>query len=72
MFNAILRDSETPTDPISDPITDSRVLPIATRTLSFGTGAQLKNAVYIVLKLFCSSLIKFRDYYNSFNKFPSR
>jgi hypothetical protein len=47
MFNAILRDNEAPTDPISDPITDFRVLPISNRTLSFGTGAQLKNAVRI-------------------------
>lgn len=46
MFNAILRGSEeAPTDPISDPISDARVLPISTSTLSFGIGAQLKNAV---------------------------
>ncbi|MBA0857544.1 hypothetical protein Goshw_013797 [Gossypium schwendimanii] len=47
MFNAILRESahEIPTDPISDPIVDSRVLPIPAGDLSFGSGAQLKNAV---------------------------
>lgn len=47
MFNAILRDSEDnfPTDPVSDPIADSRVLPIPSTTSSFGSGAQLKNSV---------------------------
>ncbi|MFQ6663987.1 hypothetical protein Gotur_031264 [Gossypium turneri] len=47
MFNAILKESvhEIPTDPISDPIVDSRVLPIPAGDLSFGSGAQLKNAV---------------------------
>ncbi|CAN6453860.1 unnamed protein product [Victoria cruziana] len=47
MFNAILRQSENeiPTDPVSDPITDSNVLPIPAGDLSFGSGAQLKNAV---------------------------
>lgn len=47
MFNAILRESENeiPTDPISDPIVDSRVLPIPAGDLSFGSGAQLKNSV---------------------------
>ncbi|CAH8358411.1 unnamed protein product [Eruca vesicaria subsp. sativa] len=47
MFNAILRESEhqIPTDPISDPILDSRVLPIHAGDLSFGSGAQLKNAI---------------------------
>ncbi|GJM98433.1 hypothetical protein PR202_ga15447 [Eleusine coracana subsp. coracana] len=47
MFNAILRESanEIPSDPISDPIIDSRVLPIAAGDLSFGSGAQLKNSV---------------------------
>ncbi|XP_074577804.1 uncharacterized protein LOC141834328 [Curcuma longa] len=47
MFNAILRESDdnTPTDPMSDPISDSKVLPIPTGRLSFGSGAQLKNAV---------------------------
>ncbi|KAG7570161.1 hypothetical protein ISN45_Aa04g027860 [Arabidopsis thaliana x Arabidopsis arenosa] len=47
MFNAILRESEhqIPTDPVSDPILDSKVLPIPAGDLSFGSGAQLKNAV---------------------------
>lgn len=47
MFNAILRQSEEemPTDPISDPISDPSVLPISAGNLSFGAGAQLKNAV---------------------------
>ncbi|XP_004495366.1 uncharacterized protein [Cicer arietinum] len=47
MFNAILRESadEMPTDPISDPISDSKVLPIAAGKSGFGAGAQLKNAV---------------------------
>ncbi|GJN33619.1 hypothetical protein PR202_gb22239 [Eleusine coracana subsp. coracana] len=47
MFNAILRESanEIPSDPISDPIIDSRVLPIPAGDLSFGSGAQLKNSV---------------------------
>lgn len=47
MFNAILRESaeEMPTDPISDPIIDSKVLPIPAGKSSFGAGAQLKNAV---------------------------
>ncbi|CAL5073670.1 unnamed protein product [Urochloa decumbens] len=47
MFNAILRESanEIPSDPISDPIVDSRVLPIPAGDLSFGSGAQLKNSV---------------------------
>lgn len=47
MFNAILRESEDqiPTDPVSDPILDSKVLPIPSGDLSFGSGAQLKNAV---------------------------
>ncbi|GAB4851576.1 hypothetical protein Ancab_030978 [Ancistrocladus abbreviatus] len=47
MFNAILRESahQIPTDPVSDPILDSRVLPIPAGDLSFGSGAQLKNAV---------------------------
>ncbi|KAG5546297.1 hypothetical protein RHGRI_018462 [Rhododendron griersonianum] len=46
MFNAILRESaeEIPTDPISDPIVDSKVLPIPAGDLSFGSGAQLKNS----------------------------
>ncbi|XP_042944288.1 uncharacterized protein LOC122278217 isoform X1 [Carya illinoinensis] len=47
MFNAILRESahEIPTDPISDPIVDSKVLPIPAGDLSFGSGAQLKNSI---------------------------
>lgn len=47
MFNALLREpgDDIPTDPISDPITDHRVLPIAAGKSSFGAGAQLKNAV---------------------------
>ena len=47
MFNAILREStdEIPTDPVSDPISDSKVLPIPACKASFGAGAQLKNAV---------------------------
>ncbi|AQK40610.1 hypothetical protein ZEAMMB73_Zm00001d024049 [Zea mays] len=47
MFNAILRESddEIPTDPLSDPITDPKVLPIPSGKFSFGAGVQLKNAV---------------------------
>jgi len=47
MFNAILRESanEIPTDPISDPIVDPKVLPIPAGDLSFGSGAQLKNSI---------------------------
>ncbi|XP_010516408.1 PREDICTED: uncharacterized protein LOC104792073 [Camelina sativa] len=47
MFNAILRESEhqIPTDPVSDPILDAKVLPILAGDLSFGSGAQLKNAI---------------------------
>ncbi|KAG0467364.1 hypothetical protein HPP92_018944 [Vanilla planifolia] len=47
MFNAILRESanEMPTDPISDPIVDSKVLPLPAGDLSFGSGAQLKNSI---------------------------
>ncbi|AES61091.1 putative EEIG1/EHBP1 domain-containing protein [Medicago truncatula] len=47
MFNAILRESadEMPTDPISDPISDSKVLPIPSGKSGFGAGAQLKNAI---------------------------
>ena len=49
MFNAILREDaeEMPTDPVSDPISDSKVLPIPAGRSSFGAGAQLKNAVSI-------------------------
>ena len=47
MFNAILRESvdEIPTDPVSDPISDSKVLPIPAGKSSFGAGALLKNVV---------------------------
>ncbi|WVZ65374.1 hypothetical protein U9M48_014749 [Paspalum notatum var. saurae] len=47
MFNAILRESanEIPSDPISDPIVDAKVMPIPAGNLSFGSGAQLKNSV---------------------------
>ncbi|GAB4847955.1 hypothetical protein Ancab_027017 [Ancistrocladus abbreviatus] len=47
MFNAILRESadDIPTDPVSDPITDAKVLPIPAGKSSFGAGAQLKNAI---------------------------
>ncbi|KAI3698537.1 hypothetical protein L2E82_42160 [Cichorium intybus] len=47
MFNAILRESEEemPTDPLSDPIGDLRVLPIPAGKSSFGAGAQLKNTI---------------------------
>lgn len=47
MFNAILRESTDgiPSDPVSDPISDSKVLPIPAGSASFGAGAQLKNAV---------------------------
>ncbi|KAK8582939.1 hypothetical protein V6N13_069705 [Hibiscus sabdariffa] len=47
MFNAILRESadEMPMDPISDPISDSKVLPIPAGKSSFGAGVQLKNAI---------------------------
>lgn len=47
MFNAILRESaeEMPTDPISDPISESKVLPIPHGQSSFGAGVELKNSV---------------------------
>ncbi|ONK65972.1 uncharacterized protein A4U43_C06F2870 [Asparagus officinalis] len=47
MFNAILRrsDDEIPTDPVSDPISDPKVLPIPLGKSTFGAGAQLKNAI---------------------------
>lgn len=47
MFNAILRESadEIPTDPVSDPISDAKVLPIPAGKSSFGAGAQLKSAI---------------------------
>lgn len=49
MFNAILRESadEIPTDPVSDPISNLKVLPIPAGKYSFGAGAQLKNTVRI-------------------------
>ena len=58
MFNAILRESahEIPTDPVSDPILDPKVLPIPAGDLSFGSGAQLKNSVRIILISVSSSL----------------
>lgn len=50
MLNAILRESahQIPTDPVSDPIVDSKVLPIPAGDLSFGSGAQLKNSVSVL------------------------
>ncbi|KAL6520535.1 hypothetical protein OROMI_032297 [Orobanche minor] len=47
MFNAILRESteEMPTDPLSDPITESKVLPIPPGKSSFGAGVDLKNSI---------------------------
>ncbi|XP_031403101.1 uncharacterized protein LOC116212618 isoform X2 [Punica granatum] len=47
MFNAVLRKSgdEIPTDPQSDPIGESKVLPIPVGKLSFKAGAQLKNVI---------------------------
>ncbi|CAH9108491.1 unnamed protein product, partial [Cuscuta europaea] len=47
MFNAILRESndEMPTDPVSDPISNPKVLPIPVGKLTFGAGVQLKNAI---------------------------
>ncbi|MED6157881.1 hypothetical protein PIB30_027546 [Stylosanthes scabra] len=47
MFNAILRnsDDEIPTDPLSDPITDPKVLPIPPAKSSFGAGATLKTVI---------------------------
>ncbi|KAG8051086.1 hypothetical protein GUJ93_ZPchr0009g438 [Zizania palustris] len=47
MFNAILRESddEIPTNPMSDPITDPKVLPIPSGKFSFGAGVQLKNVI---------------------------
>lgn len=58
MFNAILRESpdEMPTDPVSDPISDSKVLPIPAANSGFGAGVQLKNAVSgfpFILNLLC-------------------
>ncbi|KAF9595363.1 hypothetical protein IFM89_000281 [Coptis chinensis] len=47
MFNALLRESaeKLPTDPVSDPISNSAVLPVSAGKFSFGTGAQLKKVV---------------------------
>lgn len=47
MFNAILRESvdEIPTDPISDAISDPKVVPVPPGKSSFGAGAQLKTVV---------------------------
>ncbi|KAK7271128.1 hypothetical protein RJT34_26772 [Clitoria ternatea] len=47
MFNAILRESvdEMPTDPVSDAISDPKVLPIPPAKSSFGAGAQLKTVI---------------------------
>lgn len=58
MFNAILRESaeEMPTDPISDPISDSKVLPIPAGKSGFGAGVQLKNAVSD--EIFCAFFLK--------------
>jgi len=60
MFNAILRESanEIPSDPISDPIVDSRVLPIPAGDLSFGSGAQLKNSVCTYIEKNCIFRVK--------------
>jgi len=58
MFNALLRESDDdiPTDPVSDPIGDPKVLPIPPGKLSFGSGAQLKTAVISDLNKFFSEL----------------
>lgn len=66
MFNAILRESahEIPTDPVSDPIVDPRVLPIPAGDLSFGSGAQLKNSVRIILMFFISFIIFLNQKYS--------
>ncbi|KAM0005185.1 putative nucleoporin [Helianthus debilis subsp. tardiflorus] len=47
MFNAVIRESsdESPADSVSNPVTETRVLPIPVGDLSFGSGAQLKKAV---------------------------
>lgn len=60
MFNAILRENaeEMPTDPVSDPISDSKVLPIAAGRSSFGAGAQLKNAVSVMDALLCELILE--------------
>lgn len=70
MFNAILREpaSDIPTDPISDPIVDPKVLPISPRDLSFGTGAQLRNAVCVSNFIFENNthkvVMQFHDIYS--------
>lgn len=66
MFNAILRESanEIPTDPVSDPILDHKVLPIPAGNLSFGSGAQLKNSVCII---FISLSLPGRDIFSLFS-----
>jgi hypothetical protein len=58
MFNAILRESddEIPTDPMSDPITDPKVLPIPSGKFSFGAGVQLKNAVSEITIMLCCEI----------------
>eukprot|EP00897_Mesotaenium_endlicherianum_P006393 jgi/Mesen1/5782/ME000293S04939 len=47
IFNALIRDADnmTPSDPVSDPITDPRALPFPNGRLSFGHGLQLKIAI---------------------------
>lgn len=62
MFNAILRESaeEMPMDPISDPISDSMVLPIPAGKSGFGAGAQLKNAVSYETEVFLCILSSFK------------
>lgn len=62
MFNAILRENaeEMPTDPVSDPISDSKVLPIPAGRSSFVAGAQLKNAVSMMDALFCKGYFGIR------------
>lgn len=49
MFNAILRESvdKMPTDPVFDPISNAKVLPIPVGISSFAAGAQLKTMVRI-------------------------
>lgn len=54
MFNSILRrpSEGVPTDPISDPITNYKVLPVPAGKSSFGAGAQLKNIVSVLQILY--------------------
>lgn len=61
MFNAILRENaeEMPTDPVSDPISDSKVLPIPAGKSSFGAGAQLKNVVSVGYFIICEVFLIF-------------